>query len=68
MNRDFAKMVFALSETGADFLIVGAYAVAAHGLPWSTGDYDLWIGPRPENTERVFQAFQVFGVPLSHIS
>ena len=31
MNRDFVEMLFALSETGAEFLIVGAYAVAAHG-------------------------------------
>jgi hypothetical protein len=33
MNCDFVKMLSALSETGADFLIVGAYAVAAHGEP-----------------------------------
>ena len=33
MNRDFVEMLFALSETGVEFLIVGAYAVAAHGQP-----------------------------------
>jgi hypothetical protein len=33
MNRDFVEMLSAFSETGADFLIVGAYAVAAHGEP-----------------------------------
>ena len=33
MNRDFVEVLFALSETRADFLIVGAYAVVAHEQP-----------------------------------
>ena len=33
MNRDFAEMLDALSAAGADFLIVGAHALAAHGRP-----------------------------------
>ena len=45
MNRDFAEMLSALSEAGAEFLIVGAHALAAHGLfiapaaelPWLPG-------------------------------
>ncbi|MDR4494487.1 MAG: hypothetical protein AB7P17_07685 [Nitrospirales bacterium] len=68
MNRDFVEMLFALSETGADFLIVGAYAVAAHGHPRATGDLDIWIRPSPENAERVFQALQAFGAPVSNLS
>jgi hypothetical protein len=31
MNRDFAEMLAALSAAGAEFLVVGAYALAAHG-------------------------------------
>ena len=68
MNRDFVEMLFALRETGADSLIVGAYAVAAHGHPRATGGLDIWIRPSPENAERVFQALQVFGAPLSNIT
>ncbi len=56
-------MLFALRETGADSLIVGAYAVAAHGHPRATGDLDVWIRPSPENAERVFQSLKVL-VPL----
>ena len=41
MNRDFVEMLFALRETGADSLIVGAFAVAAHGHPRATGYLDL---------------------------
>ena len=32
MNRDFAEMLSALSAAGAEFLIVGAHALAAHGI------------------------------------
>ena len=35
----------ALSDADAAFLIVGAYAMAAHGLPRATGDIDIWIRP-----------------------
>ncbi len=66
MNRDFVEMLFALSETGVDFLIVGAYAVAAHGHPRATGDLDIWIRPSPENAERVFQPYRSL-VPLFQI-
>lgn len=45
MNRDFAEMLSALSEAGAEFLIVGAHALAAHGLPRATGDLDIWVRP-----------------------
>src|SRR5579859_598489 len=32
MNRDFVEMLDALSDAKADFLIVGAHALAAHGV------------------------------------
>jgi hypothetical protein len=37
LNPDFRDMLCALSEEGAEFLIVGAYALAAHGHPRATG-------------------------------
>jgi hypothetical protein len=43
MNPDFRDMLSALSEAGAEYLVVGAYAMAAHGLPRATGDLDIWI-------------------------
>ena len=36
MNRDFAAMLSALSEEGAEYLVVGAHALAAHGRPRAT--------------------------------
>lgn len=68
MNKDFEEMLAALCGQGAEFLLVGAYALAAHGLPRSTGDIDLWVRPTPENAERVWQALVQFGAPLSGLS
>ena len=46
MNRDFAEMLGALSDQQAEFLVVGAYAMAAHGTPRATGDIDIWVRPK----------------------
>ncbi|MGE5234458.1 MAG: DUF6036 family nucleotidyltransferase [Acidobacteriota bacterium] len=64
MNRDFAEMLSALSAAGADFLIVGAHALAIHGHPRATGDLDIWVRPTAENAERVWSALARFGAPL----
>ena len=65
MNRDFAEMLSALSAAGAEYLVVGAHALAAHGRPRATGDLDIWIRPTTENGERVWVALTQFGAPLS---
>ena len=64
MNRDFVEMLSALFEAGAEFLIVGAHALAAHGKPRATGDLDIWVRPSPANAVRVFAALNKFGAPL----
>ena len=64
MNRDFAEMLSALFVARAEFLVVGAHALAAHGYPRATGDLDIWVRPTRENGERVLAALRVFGAPL----
>lgn len=64
LNPDFLDMVAALREEGAEFLVVGAFALAAHGIPRATGDLDLWVCPRPDNAERVWRALLSFGAPV----
>jgi hypothetical protein len=68
VNRDFAEMLFALSDAGAEFLVVGAHALAAHGTPRATGDLDIWINPTPKNAARVMAALRVFGAPLANLT
>lgn len=68
MNRDFVEMLSALCDAEAEFLIVGAHAMAVHGRPRATGDLDIWVRPTPENAERVWKALEVFGAPLHELS
>ena len=63
-NDDFLDMLRALVESGAEFLIVGAHALALHGVPRSTGDLDIVVRPTADNAELVIQALEAFGAPL----
>ena len=61
-------MLSALSAAGAEFLVVGAHALAAHGVPRATGDLDLWVRASAENAERVWEALEQFGAPLHDLT
>jgi hypothetical protein len=61
-------MLSALSEAGAEFLVVGAHALAAHGIVRATGDLDIWVKSTQENAERVMRALMVFGAPLTDLA
>lgn len=64
MIRDFHDLLAAFVETGVRFLVVGAHALAAHGVPRVTGDLDVWVEPTAANARRVWQALAAFGAPL----
>lgn len=64
MNEDFLDMLRALQGAGARFLIVGAHALAGHGIPRGTGDLDIWVEATADNAARVWQALLDFGVPV----
>jgi hypothetical protein len=64
MNDDFRDLLRALLEAGARFLVVGAHAMAVHGVPRATGDLDVWIAVNPDNADRVTKALARFGAPL----
>jgi hypothetical protein len=68
MNQHFVEMLSALSDASADFLIIGAHAVAAHGHFRATKDIDIWIRPTRENVDRVWSALVAFGAPLHQIT
>jgi hypothetical protein len=67
MNSDFSDMLSALSAEGAEYLLIGAYAMAVHGVPRATGDIDVWVRPSPENADRVLRALARFGAPLGDL-
>jgi hypothetical protein len=62
--QDFVDLVASLRAENADFVVVGAHALAAHGAPRATGDLDVLIRPTTDNAERVFRALLRFGAPV----
>jgi hypothetical protein len=40
LNLDYRDILFAFLEENVEYLLVGAYALAAHGLVRATGDID----------------------------
>jgi len=63
-NRDFADLICAMKRAHVDFMIVGAHALAAHGVVRSTGDLDIFVRPTEDNAARVYAALLDFGAPL----
>lgn len=68
LSEDYSDMLRALSEEKVDYLLVGAHAVGAHGIPRATGDMDFWVAPTPENAIAVYQALTRYGAPVGQIS
>ena len=68
LNENFKDILNMLSEAEADYLVVGAYAMAAHGCPRATGDIDIWVRPTEANSARVWAALQAFRAPLSKVT
>jgi hypothetical protein len=68
VDRDFSDMLNALLAEKVEHLIVGAYALARHGLVRATGDIDIWVRPTQENAERVWRALKRFNAPLSRLN
>ncbi len=67
MNTDFEDFLSALTDAGALFLVVGAHALAVHGVPRATGDIDIWIETSVENADRVWNALIAFGAPTNSL-
>ena len=65
MNDDFRDFLALLLEEGVRFLVVGAHALAVHGVPRATGDLDVWIARDAANAARAWRALLRFGAPVS---
>jgi hypothetical protein len=65
VNEDFRDLLAALLDAEARFLVVGAHAMAVHGVPRATGDLDVWIARDAANAERVWAALLSFGAPVA---
>lgn len=67
MNEDFVDILAALLASEARFLVVGAHAMAVHGVPRATGDLDILLEATPENAQYAWHALLRFGAPVASI-
>jgi hypothetical protein len=67
-NSDFEDLLAAFNAAGAEYLVVGAHALAAHGHPRASKDLDVWVHATADNAERVYRALASFGAPLDDLS
>jgi hypothetical protein len=65
---DFDEFIGCLNARRVEFLVVGAYALAFHGAPRFTGDFDVWIRPTLDNGKRLIDAVRDFGFPAPELT
>lgn len=61
LSPDLKEFLQLLKKNDVRFLIIGGFAVAAHGHPRYTKDIDIWCEPVQANATRVVKALQDFG-------
>ena len=61
LNPDFKEFAELLNAHRVDYLVVGGYALAAHGHPRYTGDIDFWLDRGSDNIQRLLAALHAFG-------
>jgi len=65
LHPDFRDLLVELRRAEVRFLIVGAHALAVHGVPRATGDLDLFVARDGDNPERLVRALASFGASLA---
>jgi len=68
LNEDYKEMLQILLDNKVKFLVVGAYAMGAHGYPRATGDLDIWIEASNKNSKKLYRSLAQFGAPLSELT
>jgi hypothetical protein len=61
LHPDWREFIGLLNSHAVEYVIVGAYARAFHGVPRSTGDIDFFVRPSAENSLRLERVLQAFG-------
>lgn len=61
LNKDFREFFQLLNAHEVQYLVVGGYAVAAHGHPRYTKDIDIWIRVDDVNARKMAIVLGEFG-------
>ncbi|MGV3615657.1 MAG: hypothetical protein ACO1SV_10020 [Fimbriimonas sp.] len=66
LSPDFQDLINCLTSHDVDFLIVGAHALAFHGIARYTEDLDVWIDRSESNALKLQAALTEFGIPIAN--
>ena len=61
LSRDFQELLECFARHNVRYLIVGGWALAAHGHPRMTKDLDIWVWPDSSNANSVVEPLAVAG-------
>lgn len=67
LPQDYQDLLQEFQQAQVEFLLIGGWAVAAHGHGRATDDIDLLVRPSADNAKRVYEALQRFGAPLQGV-
>ena len=60
-HPDFSELLVLFNAHHVEYLIVGGYALAFHGVPRFTGDLDIFVNSEAANAQRILTALAAFG-------
>lgn len=65
ISSDYSDLFSVFNKHKVKYLVVGAYAVVYYTEPRFTKDLDIWVKTNSKNAEKVYNALQDFGAPLT---
>ncbi len=68
LNKEYKNLLRLFVDENVRFLLVGAYALAAHGYVRATMDIDIWVECSRANSEAISRALKRFGADLSELN
>lgn len=66
LPQDFREFLKLCNDHRLEYLLVGGYAVCAHGYVRPTGDLDIWIAIGPANAAKAVETLRAFGFGSAH--
>ncbi|RZK90696.1 MAG: hypothetical protein EOO62_34695 [Hymenobacter sp.] len=61
MESEYLNLLRLFHAEHVEYVVVGGYAVIAHGFPRTTGDIDILVQPTAVNAARVVRALMRYG-------
>ena len=61
VQNDFKELFALFNAHQVEYMVVGAYALAHHGVPRFTGDIDIFVHPSADNAQKILSALADFG-------